>query len=89
MHKGQEVARKETRMQKLEMIPLKSSNVVAVGYDGSLKQLYVQFENWTYIYEGVNQNLYFQLMESKSKGKFLRNKIIGQYEGKRQDAQDK
>ena len=72
-------------MQKLEMKPLKSSNVVAVGYDGSKKELHVQFKGATYIYSDVNQNLYFQLMQSQSKGKFLRNKIIGQYEGKKQD----
>ena len=76
-------------MQKLKMTPLESSNVVAVGYDGSKKELHVRFRGATYIYSDVNQNLFFQLMESQSKGKFLRNKIIGQYEGKRQDAQDK
>lgn len=76
-------------MQKLEMTPLKSSNIVAIGHDRSKKELYVHFKDATYIYSDVNQNLYLMLMESKSKGKFLRNKIIGQYEGKRQDAQDK
>ena len=72
-------------MQKLTMTPVESSSIVAVGYDGSKKELHIQFKGSTYIYSDVNQNLFFMFEQSKSKGKFLRNKIIGQYDGKKQD----
>ena len=52
-----------------EMTPVESSNVAAVGYDGS--NLFVGFDVPEMVYEG--------LMQAASKGSFLHKHVINQY----------
>jgi lysyl-tRNA synthetase class 2 len=59
------------------MIPVESSSVKSLGYDASKQQLHVQFIDMSdaYVYDGVPQWVYKQLIESSSKGRFI-NRVI-------------
>jgi hypothetical protein len=51
-----------------------SPDVIAVGYDPDLRELHVRFADETgdtWIYHEVPQELFIQLMEAKSKGRFI------------------
>lgn len=49
-----------------------SSNLLSVGYDSETETLEVEFSNGSvYQYFNVPQNMYDQLMQEVSKGKFL------------------
>lgn len=62
------------------MISVASSNLSAVGYDGSA--LYVRFINGeTYKYPGVPKSLYDGLMSAGSKGHYFRVHIRTTYKG--------
>lgn len=57
-----------------------SSNVQSVGYDSHTQTLEVQFLSGSvYQYYGVPENIYNQLMQASSKGKFLHMYIKNQY----------
>ena len=71
-------------MNKINMTPVESSNVLEVGYKPTTKELYVTFRNGTYIYSDVSQNTYLQLLQSVSKGKFINANIIGSYDEHKQ-----
>ena len=53
----------------MEMIQVKSSNVVAIGHDGN--DLYVQYASGTYRYKNVSVKLFEDLKNSDSKGRFM------------------
>jgi len=53
----------------MEMIKVNSSNVVAIGHDGS--DLYVQYTSGTYRYVGVSKQLFEDLKNAESKGRFM------------------
>ena len=58
--------------------PVKSSNVVSIGYDDSSKVLQVEFYGRSiYQYYNVPAFIYFELMQSISKGKYLNQKVFG------------
>lgn len=62
-----------------EMVPVKSSNIEAIGYDAKPK-LIVRFKNGgTYIYEGVPADKQDELMKAKSIGGYLATNIKGVY----------
>jgi len=64
-----------------EMIYVDSSNVEAIGYDGDLQDLYVQFvSGGSYIYHGVPQEVFDELMSAPSKGSFLNRAVKGVYQ---------
>ena len=54
----------------MNMIPVSSSNLVAVGYDEISKTLLIRFRNGTYAYSGVPQHVYESLMHAGSKGRY-------------------
>lgn len=57
-----------------------SSNIASVGYDEPSQTLEVEFLNGTiYQYYGVPQNVYDQLMQAGSKGRFLNTYIRNAY----------
>lgn len=57
-----------------------SSNLESIGYDPATRLLEVEFKNGgLYRYEGVEPELYQELMETESKGRFLSQKIKGRY----------
>lgn len=58
-----------------------SSMIYAVGYDRKTKTLEVVFNSGAvWGYEGVPHKVYKELMEADSKGRFMRNEIIGCYD---------
>lgn len=62
------------------MIPVKSSNLVAVGYDAKTKELRVEFKNkkiWEY--EDVPKEVVDNLIGAESVGKFFNENIKGKY----------
>ncbi len=62
-------------------IPVKSSNIVAVGYDVDSKTLAVQFKNGTYHYPDVKPEVHAALVSADSVGRFFQEHIRGTYEG--------
>jgi KTSC domain len=69
----------------IEMVPVISSNVMAVGYDVEQKELHVQFKGSTtvYIYESVESLVHQSLMASDSKGTFIARELKGKYKFKK------
>jgi hypothetical protein len=54
----------------MNMHPVKSSNISALGYDAEKKELHVQFTNGTsYSYAGVPEHEYKSLASADSVGK--------------------
>ncbi len=65
----------------MNRIPVKSSNIAAVGYDAATQTLEVEFldNHRVYQYEGVPQDLYELTMNSISIGKVFHARIRGRY----------
>ncbi len=64
----------------MERYSVASSNIVSIGYDGSSQILEVEFLNGSiYQYYGVSENMYKQLMQAGSKGRFLNTYIKNAY----------
>ncbi|QQS28007.1 MAG: KTSC domain-containing protein [Sphingobacteriales bacterium] len=67
-------------MSKIERVPVDSSMIYAVGYDAESQTLYAEFNSGKiYAYEEVEPDVFEELLESDSKGRFMRNCIIGCY----------
>lgn len=57
-----------------------SSNIASIGYDASSHTLEVEFLSGTiYQYFGVPENMYDELMQAGSKGRFLNTYIKNAY----------
>ncbi|ELC8418763.1 KTSC domain-containing protein [Clostridium perfringens] len=54
----------------MNMIPVSSSNLVAVDYDSSTATLRVAFHSGVYDYYNVPQNIFEGLLNASSKGKY-------------------
>lgn len=54
----------------MNMIPVSSSNLVAVGYDEATSTLRVAFKSGVYDYYNVPKNIFEGLLNAPSKGKF-------------------
>lgn len=63
---------------KIEMVPVKSSNVIAVGYKGG--NMYVEFASGHYEYDNVPKEVYDGFLASESKGKYMWANVRGKYE---------
>ena len=64
----------------VEMVPVSSSNVAAVGYDAEFARLFVEFTNGaTYRYDGVEWGEYDTLLKAESVGRYLNANIKGNY----------
>lgn len=64
----------------VEMIPVSSNNVQAIGYDENNQVLYVQFNNNSlYCYQGVPIAEFVGLQNASSKGTYLDANIKGPY----------
>lgn len=62
------------------MIPVNSSNIVAIGHDKEFARLFVEFTSGdTYRYDGVEADTFDTLMGAESVGKFLNVEIKGKY----------
>lgn len=61
----------------LKMVPVTSSNIAALGYDAAENELHIKFKSGHgYIYKGVGQKLYDELMGAESKGGFFHKHIL-------------
>jgi hypothetical protein len=68
----------------MEMIPVGSSNIAAVGYDDESGELVVEFiSGGVYSYPGVTREVYDGLMSAPSKGRYFFQAIRGVYAGRR------
>ena len=65
----------------VEMHYVDSSNIEAVGYDETARELHVRFlSSGTYVYHGVPQDVYDELMAAPSKGSYLNRVIKSNYD---------
>lgn len=67
----------------MNMIPVFSSNLEAVGYDASSQTLRIRFHSGTYDYFSVPQNVHQSLMNASSKGEYHAAYIKNSYRYKR------
>lgn len=64
----------------MERYSVASSNIASIGYDIPSQTLEVEFQNRSiYQYYGVPENMYEQLMQAGSKGRFLNTYIKNAY----------
>lgn len=64
-----------------EMIYVDSSNIEAIGYDDTNRDLHVQFRTGTcYIYHGVPSEVYQSFLDAPSKGSFLNRELKAVYQ---------
>ncbi len=64
----------------VEMIPVSSSTIEAIGYEVGYKRLHVKFlSTEMYIYQGVPKVIHARLMRAPSKGTFLAEEIKDKY----------
>jgi hypothetical protein len=61
--------------------PIDSSSIDAAGYDAREQELHVRFleSGETYVYEGVPELVWRQLLHAASKGTFLNDRIRDVY----------
>ncbi len=65
----------------VDMNYVDSSNIEAIGYNSGEQELYVQFlSGATYVYYGVPEHVYKEIMDAPSKGSYLNRVIKGVYE---------
>ncbi|MGA1980727.1 MAG: KTSC domain-containing protein [Sedimentisphaerales bacterium] len=65
----------------VEMQYVDSSNIEAIGHDVAAQELHVRFLSGDlYVYHGVPQEVYDDLMASSSKGSYLNRVIKERYE---------
>ena len=66
------------------MHEVESSNVKAIGYETTTNTLVVEYlSGLKYEYSNVPVNVFDELLNSVSKGKYMNQTIKGQYEGRR------
>ena len=63
----------------MNRIKVKSSTIIAIGYNEKEKLLEVEFKTATYRYSNVEKEVYDKFMKSESKGKFVWANINGRY----------
>lgn len=67
---------------KMEMFPVESSNIQAIGHEGTT--LRIEFINGSvYDYESVPHQVYEEMLDAPSAGKFLHQRIKGIYSYKK------
>ena len=63
-----------------DMIPVDSTNIEAIGYDATRRELYIRFlGNRTYVYSDIPAELHDELMRAPSKGSFLNRAVKNTY----------
>jgi KTSC domain len=64
----------------MKRIAVESSNLVSVGYDETTKMLEIQFHSGgIYEYDDVEKEIYDDLMNAESKGRYFMSMIRGAY----------
>jgi hypothetical protein len=65
----------------VELQPVESSNIAAVGYDEDAEVLYIEFKSGTtYTYEDVPYYIYEELLGAESIGSYFHKNIRTTYE---------
>ena len=65
----------------VDMKYVDSSNIEAIGYNSDEQELYVRFlSGANYVYYGVPEHVYEEIMDAPSKGSYLNRVIKGVYE---------
>ena len=74
----------------MEMQPVKSSNVEAVGYDEGTSTLTIKFKSGgIYQYPGVDPDTHLSLMGAESIGRFVNQNIVkAGFKGQRVDPEN-
>lgn len=71
----------------MELTPVKSSNVEAVGFDPATGTLIVKYKSGgVYHYSGCRQSHFDDCVNAESVGKYLHKNIKGQFKHKKGDA---
>lgn len=69
-----------------EMKPVASSNIASIGYDVRAAELHVRFKNGGhYIYEGVPEAHHSDMLAAESVGKFLAERVKGNFTFRKHD----
>jgi hypothetical protein len=64
----------------MEMIPVSSSNIAAIGYDDGQSILVIEFNNGrAYEYYGVPSYVFDELLNAGSKGQYANQNIYKNY----------
>ncbi|MGE0539179.1 MAG: KTSC domain-containing protein [Dehalococcoidia bacterium] len=64
----------------MDMIPVSSSNVAAIGYDDATELLQVRFHNGSlYAYSGVPSSVFQRFLSAPSKGSFVHEELKDRY----------
>jgi hypothetical protein len=74
----------QTEQFAIELKPVVSSNLKAIGYDAATKTLAVQFANGVYTYTDVSPELFESFQDSESKGKFFQQYIRPKFKAVKQ-----
>lgn len=69
----------------MNMVPVKSSNLVSVGYEDVSRELAIRFDSGTYIYYDVPPYIHTGLMDAPSKGSYHHQHIKNKYRFKKID----
>lgn len=65
----------------MNMIPVSSSAIVAVGYDATTKRMKIRFvEGHSYDFCGVPEGIFNGLLNARSKGAYYNEYIRGRYQ---------
>lgn len=68
----------------MERLPVKSSNIAAIGYDSTSKTLEVEFKaGMAYSYKNVPPSIARAFRKAQSIGGYFAKQIKSNYEGKR------
>jgi hypothetical protein len=68
----------------IDMIPVESGHIEAIGYDPYSEEMRIRFVgNHLYVYRGVPQEIWDQFRVAQSKGQFFAAHIKKQYVGLR------
>jgi hypothetical protein len=66
----------------MEMVPVESSQLAAVGFDPATRELQIEFKRGTlYRFPGVPPDVHAGLMAAASKGRFFYYRIRWSYRG--------
>lgn len=63
--------------------PVRSSDLVSVGYDKKAEVLEIEFKNSVWQYADVPRKVYVALMSSPSQGRYFRKHISGKYKAEK------
>lgn len=60
--------------------PQESKSIIAIGYNATLREMYIQFSTGTYKYFDVSPSVHKKLMEAESIGRFVSKELSPNHE---------